>query len=424
MVGGGGSLNALRSAAALSEADTRLASAGNRVSTGRRIDSPRDNGATLSISRRIATEARSFQVVNDSLARGASLLDVAAAGVEQIHDFLVLAREKALALRDPSIDEPSKQALVADMQMLVSQINRVAMQAVFDGKRPLADNLTTGSVTYSQTTYNPVTTAATPASLAGAFVNASGVAAQTFIRDGGAAPGRIDLYLDAYSVPDVLEIWQGGVRRAATGQAYVGGGAAVAPGTAVSDRSILSFDYNPASGRDIEFRFNEAGSLAGTAWAVDAIALQPLASTRPTTQTTSFTVPDVTTSSATGYDFASDPNGGTELVTSQPLTAEALDLDTIDWTNVGGILEMVEQALNTTRAAGLYFGGRQQSFAVLIAQNSLISDTLSTGVGNLVDADLTRESARLQALEASASLAANALSIANNKQSWVVSLFN
>ena len=241
---------------------------------------------------------------------------------------------------------------------------------------------------------------------------------------GGAAPGRIDLYLDAYGVPDVLEIWQGGARRAATGQAYVGGGATVGAGTAVSGRSILSFDYSPISGHDIEFRFNEAGSLAGTAWAVDAIALQPLASARPTTTVTSFTVPDVTTSSATGYDFASDPNGGTELVTSQPLTAEALDLDTIDWTNVGGILEVVEQALNTTRAAGLYFGGRQQAFAGLMTQNSLMSDTLSTGVGNLVDADLARESARLQALEASASLAAQALSIANSQQSWVVSLFN
>lgn len=198
----------------------------------------------------------------------------------------------------------------------------------------------------------------------------------------------------------------------------------MAAGTAVSGRSILSFDYNPASGHDIEFRFNEAGSLAGTAWAVDAIALQPLASARPTTNTTSFTVPDVTTSSATGYDFTSDPNGGSELVTSQPLTAEALDLDTIDWTNVGGIFESVEQALNKTRAAGIYFGGRQESFAGLIAQNRLMSDTLATGVGNLVDADLARESARLQALEASASLASQALSIANSQQSWVLGLFN
>lgn len=424
MIGGGVSLNALRGATALSEADARLSSAGNRVSTGRRIDSPRDNGATWSISRRMATEARSFQVVNDSLARGASMLDVAAAGVEQIHDFLATAREKALALRDPSLDEPSKLALVADVKMLVDQVNRVAMQAVFDGKRPLADKLTTGSVTYSQTTYNPVTSAATPASLAGAFNNASGVAAQTFVRDGGATPGRIDLYMDAYGVADVLEIWQGGVRRAATGQAYVASGAPVAAGTAVSGRSILSFDYNPASGHDIEFRFNEAGSLAGTAWAVDAIALQPLASPRPTTSTTSFTVPGVTTSSATGYDFVSDPNGGTELVTSQPLTAEALDLDTIDWTNVGGVLEVVEQALNKTRAAGVYFGGRQESFAGLIAQNSLMSDTLTSGVGNLVDADLTRESARLKGLDASVSLASQALSIANSQQSGVTRLFN
>jgi flagellin len=48
---------------------------------------------------------------------------------------------------------------------------------------------------------------------------------------------------------------------------------------------------------------------------------------------------------------------------------------------------------------------------------------LESGVGNLVDADLAKESARLQALQVSQQLGAQALSIANEAPQIVLSLF-
>jgi flagellin len=53
-----------------------------------------------------------------------------------------------------------------------------------------------------------------------------------------------------------------------------------------------------------------------------------------------------------------------------------------------------------------------------------LSDVLETGVGNLVDADMAKESARLQALQVKQQLGAQALSIANQAPQIILSLFN
>ncbi|RZJ41031.1 MAG: flagellin [Brevundimonas sp.] len=54
---------------------------------------------------------------------------------------------------------------------------------------------------------------------------------------------------------------------------------------------------------------------------------------------------------------------------------------------------------------------------------SKLSDTLESGIGNLVDADLAKESARLQALQVQQQLGAQALSIANQSPQIILSLF-
>jgi flagellin len=54
---------------------------------------------------------------------------------------------------------------------------------------------------------------------------------------------------------------------------------------------------------------------------------------------------------------------------------------------------------------------------------SNLQDTINTGVGNLVDANLAAESAKLQALQTKQSLGVQALSIANSSSSALLSLF-
>ena len=52
-----------------------------------------------------------------------------------------------------------------------------------------------------------------------------------------------------------------------------------------------------------------------------------------------------------------------------------------------------------------------------------LQDALDVGVGNLVDADLAKESAKLQALQTKQQLGVQALSIANSSSSSLLSLF-
>jgi flagellin len=66
-----------------------------------------------------------------------------------------------------------------------------------------------------------------------------------------------------------------------------------------------------------------------------------------------------------------------------------------------------------------------QSKALEVQKSFLgkLSDSIEAGIGNLVDADLAKESARLQALQVKQQLGAQALSIANSAPSIVLSFF-
>jgi flagellin len=52
-----------------------------------------------------------------------------------------------------------------------------------------------------------------------------------------------------------------------------------------------------------------------------------------------------------------------------------------------------------------------------------LQDSLDSGVGNLVDADLAKESAKLQSLQTKQQLGVQALSIANQTPQSILSLF-
>ena len=54
---------------------------------------------------------------------------------------------------------------------------------------------------------------------------------------------------------------------------------------------------------------------------------------------------------------------------------------------------------------------------------SKLTDVLNSGIGNLVDADLAKESARLQALQVQQQLGAQALNIANTAPQVILSRF-
>jgi flagellin len=93
------------------------------------------------------------------------------------------------------------------------------------------------------------------------------------------------------------------------------------------------------------------------------------------------------------------------------------------YANAATALGLVETALATATSRMAALGAESKRIDQHLVFISKLADSLETGVGQLVDADLAKESARLQALQVQQQLGAQALSIANSAPQMVLSLF-
>jgi flagellin len=83
----------------------------------------------------------------------------------------------------------------------------------------------------------------------------------------------------------------------------------------------------------------------------------------------------------------------------------------------------IETSLDNLNASLARLGPGSKSLEVHKTFVGKLSDALEKGIGNLVDADLAKESARLQSLQVKQQLGIQALSIANSAPSTVLGFF-
>jgi flagellin len=105
----------------------------NRINTGQKISSAKDNGAIWAIAQNQRAESASLNSVVSSLQRGQSVADVAMSAGTAISDILVQMKEKVLAATEAGLSSASKQALSDEYTALRDQINTIANNATFDG---------------------------------------------------------------------------------------------------------------------------------------------------------------------------------------------------------------------------------------------------------------------------------------------------
>ena len=110
-----------------------LAVSQNRISTGRKVDSAKDNGSTWAIAQSMRANSQSLTAVRDSLQRGQSTIDVAMAAAGSISDLLLQMKEKALAASDTTLDTASRESLNVDFKALRDQIAKTVANAEFNG---------------------------------------------------------------------------------------------------------------------------------------------------------------------------------------------------------------------------------------------------------------------------------------------------
>lgn len=123
---------------ALAGINADLADVQQRISTGLKVSSPKDNPAIWAIAQNQRSEAMSLDAVQDSLNRGMSAVDVAMTAGETISDLLGQMRTLALSANDFAQGDPSRQALDDQYQSLRKQIDVVVSSADFNGVNLLA----------------------------------------------------------------------------------------------------------------------------------------------------------------------------------------------------------------------------------------------------------------------------------------------
>lgn len=117
----------------LNSTNSELMQVQNRINTGKKVASAKDNGAIWAIAQNQRSTSGSLNAVKDSLQRSQSTVDVAVAGGESVSDLLLQMKEKALAASDSSLDSASRTALNEDFKSLRDQIGKAVTNATFNG---------------------------------------------------------------------------------------------------------------------------------------------------------------------------------------------------------------------------------------------------------------------------------------------------
>jgi len=87
------------------------------------------------------------------------------------------------------------------------------------------------------------------------------------------------------------------------------------------------------------------------------------------------------------------------------------------------VVDQLTSAIDNVNAALSTFGAGAKRLEIQQSFVNKLSDTIEIGIGNLVDADLAKEAANLQALQVKQQLGLQALSIANQSPSAILTLF-
>ncbi|NKL70697.1 flagellin [Rhizobium leguminosarum bv. viciae] len=100
-------------------------------------------------------------------------------------------------------------------------------------------------------------------------------------------------------------------------------------------------------------------------------------------------------------------------------------LDITDFTTgqIQSALSTIESALSAMTSAGAQLGSISTRIDLQEDFVSALSDSIDSGVGRLVDADMEEESSKLSALQTQQQLAIQSLSIANSSSQNILSLF-
>ena len=367
----------------------------NRISTGYKVGSARDNGAVYAIAEGQRARVSSVAAVKDGIDRASSTIDVALAAGKSVGEILQKLKAKAVAAQADDLTNDQRAALQVDFENLRSQIDTIANAAQFNGA-----NLALGSSSLNVLISD-----------LGGQTSATGAGVQTAAATTPLSGSALVNDLAGTSDGDIVDFALTG-----TGASTLTIGVELTAGMTINDfvqavnaqaGGKLSASYDDTTGQ-ITYLINDtafddlAVTAGGAAELGDGVA------------TASVTSAGSNTFQVTGMDFSL-----TGAILS-PLASTDISVSTAAATTASNAIDTAINSLNQSLAT---LGSQAAALDIQNGFLSTLSDVIEQGIGNLVDADLAKESARLQSLQIKQQLGAQALSIANQAPSLVLSFF-
>ena len=137
------SLNAQRN---LNASQGALTTSLQRLSSGLRVNSAKDDAAGLAIATRMTAQSRGMTVAIRNAADGISLAQTAEGGLGQIRDHLLRMRDLAVQSANATNTSADRQQLQEEFQQLQSEVDRIAQQTTFNGLKVLHSDATASNI--------------------------------------------------------------------------------------------------------------------------------------------------------------------------------------------------------------------------------------------------------------------------------------
>jgi len=338
----------------LARTQSDLATSLQRLSTGLRINSAKDDAAGLAISERMTTQIRGLNQAARNANDGISLAQVAEGSLGSIGDSLQRIRELAVQSANATNSASDRAALNVEAQQLKDEIDRIASQTDFNGVK-LLDGSFSSQQFQVGANVNETITVANIADATTANLGTNTTAQYT----GAAATAFTAITAGDFTVNG-------------TSIGAVAADSAVAADTSATERA------------------------AGMREAINSVADQTGVYATNDTATT------ITLTSSHSIIIASGGATGvvanTGLTPATTATATATGFSTLDISNVAGAntaIGTMDAALETVNTARANLGALQSRFESVVANLAINAENLSAARSRIQDADFAAETANL-----------------------------
>ena len=117
----------------MSEAQSKLAQASRRLSSGYRVNSAADDAAGLAISEKLRAIDRGLRQGQRNINDGISYLDTVDGCAQELHDMLHRMKELAVEASNDTLSRLDREAIDLEYQQLIDEMDQITDSAEFNG---------------------------------------------------------------------------------------------------------------------------------------------------------------------------------------------------------------------------------------------------------------------------------------------------